>query len=77
MGGLGVVNPANSSFQFSASVEAVHCSSTSPYLQQSRTYPTEVLSSQVEAKHAIPSVHYQSVTDSHDALIPMLSPSLC
>ena len=41
-------------------------------LQQSHTYPVEVLSSQIEARRVILSAaHHQSVTDSRDALIPL------
>lgn len=74
LGGLGVVDPVSYSlFQYAASVEV-----TTPLvhliLQQSRAYPVEVLSSQIEARRK--SAHHQSVSDSCDALIPTLSPSL-
>ena len=73
--GLGVVDPVSYSlFQYTASVEVtvplVHL-----ILQQSHTYPVEVLSSQIEARRVILSAHYQSVIDSRDALILTLSPS--
>ena len=60
-GGLGVIDPVRYSLsQFAASVEV-----TAPLvhliLQQSHTYPVEVLSAQIDARHAVLSAHRQSL----------------
>ncbi|XP_065893485.1 uncharacterized protein [Dysidea avara] len=75
-GGLGVIDPVRYSLsQFAASVEV-----TAPLvhliLQQSHTYPVEVLSAKIDARRAVLSAHRQSVIDYRDALMPTLSPSL-
>jgi len=77
LGGLGVVDPVSYSlFQF-ASCTKVTIPLVHLIQQQSRTYSVEVLSSQIEAKRTILGTHHQSIIESCDALLPMLSPSLC
>jgi len=62
-------------FQYTASVDfgtpLVHL-----ILRQFHTYPVEVLTSQIEAMHAILSTRCQSVIDFRDASTPSLSPFL-
>ena len=45
-------------------------------IQQSHAYSVEVLSSQIEARRTILDTHHQSIINSRDALLPVLSPSL-
>ena len=76
LGGLGVVDPVNYSlFQYAASIRV-----TTPLvhliIQQSHAYSVEVLSSQIEARRTILDTHHQSIINSRDALLPVLSPSL-
>ena len=62
-------------FQYTASVDfstpLVHL-----ILRQFHTYPVEVLSAQIETRHAILTAHCQSIIDSRDASTPSLSLSL-
>ena len=75
LGGLGIINPAKYSSQFSSSV-----SITAPLveliLQQSPTYSAEVLTSQFAAKRQVINTRNQSLSDMYDSLLVSLSPKL-